>query len=86
MNCPSAMHPDRPVAPGKTRCRECLDQRRDYQRKRRADRLAAGTCVGTVGRSNCDNRARKGKTMCEACAHAFNQYQNERNSRLREKR
>jgi hypothetical protein len=68
-------HPDRECPPKKNRCDECLETLREYQRRRRKDLLAEGRCVGTVGRPKCQNPPRANKTMCQACADTFNEYQ-----------
>jgi len=73
MNCPK--HKDVECKEGKSRCEACLDNLREYQRKRRKNLIDSGKCVGTVGRSNCQNTPRKDKTMCQECAATFNKYQ-----------
>lgn len=84
---PCPKHPDRECKPKRTRCQECLDKLRDYQRRRREARKKDGLCVGTVGRSDCKNPPREGKTMCAECAAKFNEYQLRKlNERKRETR
>jgi hypothetical protein len=76
MNCPK--HKDRECAPNRSRCDECLEVLRDRQKARREKLKKEGRCVGTVGRPQCQNPPREGKTMCQACADVFNAYQLER--------
>lgn len=76
MNCP--VHKSEPLAEGRSRCETCLTTMREYQKRRREKLKADGKCVGTVGRSKCQNAPRPGKTMCAECADTFNKYQLER--------
>lgn len=73
MNCP--VHKNEPLVEGRSRCEKCLTTMREYQKRRRENLKKDGKCVGTVGRSKCQNQARQNKTMCEECAAAFNKYQ-----------
>ena len=73
MFCPK--HKDVECKEGKSRCDVCLDTLRAYQSNRRKSLIDAGHCVGTVGRSKCQNAPRPDKTMCQECADTFNKYQ-----------
>src|SRR5579872_6597438 len=52
---------DNPAAPGRTQCREHLDQAASKAREKRAKRLAAGACMIC----GCNRPAGKGKKHCQ---------------------